>query len=123
MSKIPLNNTTIKPTEMTNNKELTSTHFDNQKRGNINNKQQTGIELLLEQFDRNKIVMYNELGERTKVFTLINNDIVAQSKEMEKEIMIQFAWDVLTNMSGKTSKSFRKIADEMFEKIYGGGER
>ena len=51
MSKIPLNNTTIKPTEMTNNKELTSTHFDNQKMGNINNKQQTAVQLIIEALD------------------------------------------------------------------------
>jgi hypothetical protein len=36
---------------MTNNKELTSTHFDNQKMGNINNKQQTAVQLIIEALD------------------------------------------------------------------------
>jgi hypothetical protein len=53
------------------------------------NKQQTGVEWLLEQFDRNKMVMYNELGERTKVFTLINYEIIQQAKEMQKQMTIK----------------------------------
>jgi phage FluMu gp28-like protein len=33
---------------MTNNKELTSIHFDDQKMGNINNKQQTAVDSIIE---------------------------------------------------------------------------
>jgi hypothetical protein len=69
---------------MTNNKELTSTHFDNQKMGNINNKQQTPVEWQFEQLF-NSFEKFNN-GEYTfDEYLKRNLEIRAKSKEMEKQ--------------------------------------
>jgi hypothetical protein len=46
--------------EMENNKELTSIHFDNQKMGNINNKQRTAVETHTCVFEKSKTSNSNE---------------------------------------------------------------
>jgi hypothetical protein len=45
---------------MTNNKELTSIHFDDQKMGNINNKQRTAVETHTCVFEKSKTSNSNE---------------------------------------------------------------
>jgi len=83
------------------------------------NKQQTGVEWLLEQFDRNKIVMYNELGERTKVFTLTNYEIIQQAKEMEMEQKAN-TWN---NAIDAVEKDKWQSFEQYYNEIYGGGEQ
>ena len=92
------------------------------------NKQQTGVEWLLEQFDRNKMVMYNELGERTKVFTLINYEIIQQAKEMQKQMTIKLYVDyenyleeAFNNQCG--GQAVVLSFEEFYEQTYGGGEQ
>ena len=89
----------------------------------MGNKQQGVVDWLLEQFDRNKIVMHNELGERTKVFTLINNDIVDQAKEMEKERMIQFAKKCLDKALDLDLRTTYSQVEQHYNETYGGGEQ
>ena len=134
MSKIPLNNTTIKPTEMTNNKELTSTHFDNQKMGNINNKQQTPVEWQFEQLF-NSFEKFNN-GEYTfDEYLKRNLEIRAKSKEMEKqqrsielpsdEEIEKESFDLYANhntysLNVRQYKAFKRGAKWMRDKIQGG---
>ena len=134
MSKIPLNNTTIKPTEMTNNKELTSTHFDNQKMGNINNKQQTPVEWQFEQLF-NSFEKFNN-GEYTfDEYLKRNLEIRAKSKEMENqqrsielpsdEEIEKESFDLYANhntysLNVRQYKAFKRGAKWMRDKIQGG---
>jgi len=91
------------------------------------NKQQTGVEWLLEQFDRNKMVMYNELGERTKVFTLINYEIIQQAKEMQKQMTVKLYNDYENYLEEafKHQNGGQAVIlsfEEFYEQTYGGGE-
>jgi len=82
------------------------------------NKQQTGVEWLLEQFDRNKMVMYNELGERTKVFTLTNYEIIQQAKEIEKEQNKQSYFKGWHRDIGNRDEDF----EQYYNETYGGNK-
>ena len=92
---------------MTNNKELTSTHFDNQKMENINNKQQSSVEWL-------------QSIELERDLTLAD---WKQAKEMEKERAIKFACDVHMNIKKDKVKSLMQLVDEKYKQTYGGGEQ
>ncbi len=92
---------------MTNNKELTSKHFDNQKMENINNKQQTAVEWLWE-------IAYN------RDLTVAD---WKQAKEMEKE-RIETAYNKGTVHGIDYPESTLPITGEQYYKqTYGGGEQ
>jgi predicted oxidoreductase len=67
---------------MTNNKELTSTHFDNQKMENINNKQQSSVEWFLDQLIEHRIIIVDKTTYQVKYKHEI---LLEQAKAMEKE--------------------------------------
>jgi hypothetical protein len=107
---------------MTNNKELTSTHFDNQKMGNINNKQQTTVEWLAEQIEIlhydyfTEHISKDEKNQRLK-------QLKEQAKEMEKELMkgmyVEGSFAKMRYYDGLEYID----ADQYYEQIYGGGEQ
>ena len=68
-------------TEMTNNKELTSIHFDDQKMGNINNKQRTAVEFYLDKiFD----IIGDAILDKLSIEQINKiHDLSLQAKEME----------------------------------------
>jgi len=78
-----------------------------------NNKQQTAVEWLVEQF------------EKYYVFRDLKNTIVyQQAKAMEKEQMIKFAMhlhDVDMSLTG--TDILMQEADQYYEQTYGGGEQ
>jgi len=105
---------------MTNNKELTSTHFDNQKMGNINNKQQSSVEWLL-----NAIETKNGVE-----FSSYYTEFIEQAKEMEKKQRGYTKEDVLKagemgEINHYDTKHIVKCLDEAkeFNETYGGGEQ
>jgi hypothetical protein len=92
---------------MTNNKELTSTHFDNQKMENINNKQQSSVEWL-------------QSIELERDLTLAD---WKQAKEMEKQ-RIETAYNKGTVHGIDYPESTLPITgDQYYEQTYGGGEQ
>jgi hypothetical protein len=119
---------------MTNNKELTSTHFDNQKMGNINNKQQTPVEWQFEQLF-NSFEKFNN-GEYTfDEYLKRNLEIRAKSKEMENqqrsielpsdEEIEKESFDLYANhntysLNVRQYKAFKRGAKWMRDKIQGG---
>ena len=105
---------------MTNNKELTSTHFDNQKMGNINNKQQTPVEWQFEQLF-NSFEKFNN-GEYTfDEYLKRNLEIRAQAKEMEKQqaIKLHYEYELYVMMNESVVMTF----GQFYEQTYGGGEQ
>jgi hypothetical protein len=71
---------------MTNNKELTSTHFENKKMGNINNKQQSSVEWLHDELFKS-FQKFHTLQFTMEEYQANNVKLYLQAKEMEKERM------------------------------------
>jgi membrane protein involved in colicin uptake len=90
---------------MTNNKELTSTHFDNQKMENINNKQQSSVEWL-------------QSIELERDLTLAD---WKQAKEMEKHRMIEFTNEWFEEYQCGLDNF--KNPEKYYEQTYGGGNK
>ena len=82
-----------------------------------NEKIQTLLEWFLEQLDINKITMYNERGESTKVFTLPNEDLIRIAKEKEKE---QKRRDFIDGYMHGEKPLNHGVIDKWYYKTYGG---
>ena len=72
---------------------------------------QTAVEWLIEQIESCKITMYND-GNRKKLISLVEGNLIEQAKEIEKEQIID-AWDV-----GKDSFSSMS-AEQYYNETYG----
>jgi hypothetical protein len=98
---------------MTNNKELTSTDFDNQKMENINNKQRTAVDSIIELCQ--ELLSNHYSISHDAVCSEVIKFCQEQAKEMEKERMIQFCidWFISREMNIR----------EYYEQAYGGGNK
>ena len=97
---------------MTNNKELTSIHFDDQKMGNINNKQRTAVDVAELAM---KLYPFSN-SERNAFITGYN-----KAKVMEKERMIEFTNEWFEEYQCGLGNF--KNPEKYYEQTYGGGEQ
>ena len=105
-------NTTTKPTEMTNNKELTSNHFDNQKTENINNKQQSSVEWLHDELFKSFQKFYT-LQLTMEEYQANNVKLYLQAQAMHKKEIVDAYY-----VDNEKNEGF-----EYYHAIYGGGEQ
>ena len=97
---------------MTNNKELTSKHFENKKMENINNKQQTAVDrYILKRNILDAIKRINHISENQYEQELIKARQLAN--EIQKDQYIK-SWE-----AGLMKVDF----NEYYEQTYGGGEQ
>jgi hypothetical protein len=95
---------------MTNNKELTSKHFDNQKMENINNKQQSSVEWLHDELFKS-FQKFHTLQFTMEEYQANNVKLYLQAKQIHKEEMIKFGC-LLT-------QSPQHIIQEAYNETYG----
>jgi hypothetical protein len=102
---------------MTNNKELTSTDFDNQKMENINNKQRTAVDSII-QFCKKR--MFMEASVHQVIYLSLIKFCQEQAKEMEKEQIAKAFDDGDYNYhySRKTGDDFEN-GKEYYQEVYG----
>jgi hypothetical protein len=105
-------NTITKPTEMTNNKELTSNHFDNQKTENINNKQQSSVEWLHDELFKSFQKFYT-LQLTMEEYQANNVKLYLQAQAMHKKEIVDAYY-----VDNEKNEGF-----EYYHAIYGGGEQ
>jgi hypothetical protein len=103
---------------MTNNKELTSIHFDDQKMGNINNKQRTAVDSIIE-FCKNR--MFMEASVHQVIYLSLIKFCEEQAKEMEKHRMIKFTNEWFEEYQCGLGNF--KNPEKYYEETYGGGEQ
>jgi hypothetical protein len=103
---------------MTNNKELTSTDFDNQKMENINNKQRTAVDSIIE-FCKKR--MFMEASVHQVIYLSLIKFCQEQAKEMEKERMIEFTNEWFEEYQCGLDNF--KNPEKYYEETYGGGEQ
>ncbi len=99
---------------MTNNKELTSKHFENKKMKNINNKQQSSVEWLHDELFKSFQKFYT-LQFTMEEYQENNVKLYLQAKEMHKQEMIKFGC-LLTQAP-------QHIIEEAYNETYGGGKQ
>jgi hypothetical protein len=97
---------------MTNNKELTSTHFDNQKMENINNKQQTSVEWLHDELFKSFEKFYT-LQFTMEEYQANNVKLYLQAQAMHKKEIVDAYY-----VDNEKNEGF-----EYYHAIYGGGEQ
>jgi hypothetical protein len=97
---------------MTNNKELTSTHFDNQKMGNINNKQQSSVEWLHDELFKSFEKFYT-LQFTMQEYQANNVKLYLQAQAMHKKEIVDAYY-----VDNEKNEGF-----EYYHAIYGGGEQ
>ena len=87
-----------------------------------NNKQQTGVEILYRAIS-DRVVMQDET--KALICIHISHDdlfkIHRQAKEMEKERMIDFAYNAL-KIADNTRNRYVDV-DKLYKELYGGGEQ
>jgi hypothetical protein len=106
--------------EMTNNKELTSNHFDNQKTENINNKQQSSVEWLHDELFKSFQKFYT-LQFTMEEYQANNVKLYLQAKEMEKERMIEFTNEWFEEYQCGLDNF--KNPEQYYNETYGGDEK
>ena len=103
---------------MTNNKELTSTDFDNQKMENINNKQRTAVDSIIE-FCKKR--MFMEASVHQVIYLSLIKFCEEQAKEMEKHRMIEFTNEWFEEYQCGLGNF--KNPEKYYNETYGGGEQ
>jgi hypothetical protein len=102
---------------MTNNKELTSTHFDNQKMENINNKQQTAVEWLFSETLGITLQLANKrISHRNWELQMVK--LYEQAKEMDKIQKFH-----MFNCGRQYQLTGEGTFKQVYQETYGGGEQ
>jgi len=99
---------------MTNNKELTSTHFDNQKMENINNKQQSSVQWFLDQLIEHRIIIVDKTTYQVKYKHEI---LLEQAKAIEKEqaIRLHYEYELYVMMNESVVMTFGQFYNETYK--------
>jgi hypothetical protein len=83
-----------------------------------NNKQQTAVEWLVEQFENHRATFFKLNDKEERVITLAGRDVVEQAKKMEKEQMI----DAASDHCYPTCEMARTDAEQYYNETYGGNK-
>ena len=78
----------------------------------MSNNKKTSVEWLMEQLSKNGTFMINELGEKTKIFTFPNEDIINEANaKHEMDVRLAFndgKVDVLTQSNQSSEYYYKK---------------
>ena len=84
-----------------------------------NNKQQSAVDSIIEFCQKQ---MDNDSSIHKGVYLSIIEFCEEQAKEMEKQMMIEFAEQVFRNRYNEVYQSLTKVATDTFNETYGGRE-
>jgi hypothetical protein len=84
-----------------------------------NNKQQTAVDWLVEQFENHRATFFKLNDKEERVITLAGRDVVEQAREMEKERIIKANRDGVDMVVDK--KDFIS-GEQYYEQTYGGNK-
>lgn len=79
---------------------------------------QTSIEWLIEQIENHRATFFKLNEKEERIITIAGKDIVEQAKEMEKERMIEFAFNAL-KIADDTMNGYVDV-DKLYNETYGG---
>ena len=81
----------------------------------MSNNKQSSVDRLIDQLAKNGTFIINELGEKTKIFTLPNEDIIKEAEEMHKmDIRFAFNNGKITILNNNLYKSSEEYYNETF---------
>jgi len=84
----------------------------------MNNKQQTAVEWLVEQFENHRATFFKLNDKEERVITLAGRDVIKQAKEMEKQQSINDF--VAGNKLDFYDATEKEIAEMYYNETYGG---
>jgi hypothetical protein len=87
-------------------------------------RQQTAIEWLVQQFKEYDFADVKDTENYIiKMQSFVLTEKLDKAKEMEKQMMIEFAEQVFRNRYNEVYQSLTKVATDTFNETYGGGEK
>ena len=86
-----------------------------------NNKQQTAVEWLVEQFENHRATFFKLNDKEERVITLAGRDVVEQAKKMEKE-QIKDAYYNGTTDEIRTKEELLFESEHFYNETYGGNK-
>ena len=88
-----------------------------------NNKKQTAVEWLVEQFKEYDFADVKDTENYIiKMQSFVLTEKLDKAKAMEKEKMIEFAQEVFRNRYNQITQSLGNIADDIYNETYGGNK-
>jgi hypothetical protein len=86
-----------------------------------NNKQQTAVEWLVEQFENHRATFFKLNDKEERVITLAGRDVVEQAKEMEKEQHLK-TWGNGWVNGDISVDNYESVAENYYNETYGGNK-